>query len=352
MSMLPTLQSTASSPVTSSFPMEQITNAFGAKGKRIGITKDGQLVTFKGRAFLLHPHQCKRAQSLLRQHDLSTEPPRSIIDAFKFKDLRTDRAPVQALLTRLALPGQPRQSEQPTNGASSATPETHPLEASRLVTPGQSRRQLPAHLLSATLNGNLPTPSGDGVRRGSDDGYDTDASENYHRVQHQAAQLRREYEASVDSNDAPPALPPKQDRNALIASVDMARKAHDGQAPESATISRPVSKPRTTSPTASPPKPPRAFIFDFPPENRPIFSRSASEDSNVSGASESPPFARSRDSLDTVLTLRPLPKTPDEERVESASQPSSASNILDELRASGRAKDTLIQTMLRTRKMG
>ncbi|ODP32776.1 hypothetical protein A9762_21040 [Pandoraea sp. ISTKB] len=332
--------------------MEQITNALGAEGKRIGITKDGQLVTFKGRAFLLHPHQCKRAQSLLKQHDLSTQPPRSIIDAFKFKDLRTDRAPVQALLTRLSLPGQPRHSGQPTNGTSSATPETHPLEASRLVTPEQSRRQLPAYLLSAMLNGNLPTPSGSDVGWDSDDGYDTDASENYHRVQHQAAQLRREFDAMMAADDPSPPLPPKQDRDAFVASVDKSREMHEDFVPDSATISRPVPKPRTTSPTGAPPKPPRAFIFDFPPGNRPIFSRSASEDSNVSGASESPPFARSRDSLDTVLMSKPLPKTPDEERAESASQPSSASSILEELRASGRANDALIQTMLRTRRMG
>ncbi|MCI3207314.1 MULTISPECIES: hypothetical protein [Pandoraea] len=332
--------------------MEQITNAFGAEGKRIGITKDGQLVTFKGRTFLLHPHQCKRAQSLLKHHDLSTEPPRSIIDAFKFKDLRTDRAPVQALLTRLALPGQPRQPEQPTNGTSSATPGTHPLEASRLVTPEQSRRQLPPHLLSAMLNGNLPTPSGDGLRRGSDDGYDTDASENYHRVQHQAAQLRREFDAMMAADNPPPPLPAKQDRNTFIASVDKSREMHEDFVPDSATSPRPVPKPRITSPVASPPKPPRTFAFDLTPRTGPSLSRSVSEDSNVSKVSESPPFASSRDSLDTVLTLKPLPETPDEARVESASRSSGASSILEELRASGRAKDTLIQTMLRTRKMG
>ncbi|MCE4061169.1 hypothetical protein LXM60_13230 [Pandoraea sputorum] len=68
---------------------------------RIGINDKGQLVVFKGKAFLLHLRQCYRADKLIKANDLSTHESASLRSALKFKDLRLGKPSTDTLLTRM-----------------------------------------------------------------------------------------------------------------------------------------------------------------------------------------------------------------------------------------------------------
>ncbi len=70
---------------------------------RIGINDKGQLVVFKGKAFLLHLRQCYRADKLIKANDLSTHTSASLRSALKFKDLRLGKQSTDTLITRMNL---------------------------------------------------------------------------------------------------------------------------------------------------------------------------------------------------------------------------------------------------------
>ncbi|OHX13938.1 hypothetical protein BI347_10785 [Chromobacterium sphagni] len=67
--------------------LNQLSGGIDADTARIGIRKDGSLVVYTGRSYLLHPDQTRRAQQFLRQHQLlePQERPRDI----RLNDLAT-----------------------------------------------------------------------------------------------------------------------------------------------------------------------------------------------------------------------------------------------------------------------
>ncbi|VVE74175.1 hypothetical protein [Pandoraea sputorum] len=70
---------------------------------RIGVNDKGQLVVFKGKAFLLHLEQCYRADKLIKANDLSTHASASLRAALKFKDLRLGKQSTDTLIRRMNL---------------------------------------------------------------------------------------------------------------------------------------------------------------------------------------------------------------------------------------------------------
>ncbi|AJP55967.1 hypothetical protein UC34_01105 [Pandoraea vervacti] len=68
---------------------------------RIGVNSKDQLVIFKGKTFLLHLGQCRRADKLIRKSDLTTRPATSLFSKLKFKDLRLGKPSVTALVKKM-----------------------------------------------------------------------------------------------------------------------------------------------------------------------------------------------------------------------------------------------------------
>lgn len=369
--------------------LEQLKDTFPAEGKRIGLTKRGELVIFKGSRFLLHPRQCQRARDLMQEYDFVRKTTASPLTSLKFKELRMNKAPVADLLALLTkIKARSDTGNSPFRSifrACEQVPVKIPHRPSvtlsdvmgmeKAVKRGDSRQE--------------PDTCGSAV---SDDGYESGASAN-------ARRLRTSTE-DMESKGAPP-LPPKKNREALRTNVENARRALQDPTVHSRVVLAPVPKPRPDLVGTTPERPGPSFAFGAPAANRqhddnashalhespppepkpryhltgttpvspePSFAFGAPAanrqddgnaphalyDSDGSDSSDESTLVGSRASLASMRAKMPFSRTTSLTSISSGSSESSASSgsstssLVDELRQSPWAKDSLIENMLRT----
>ncbi|VVD76907.1 hypothetical protein [Pandoraea anhela] len=353
MSMNLSLQSVATRSAATLSTLEESKDAYAVQGKRIGINKSGELVIFKGSKYLLHPHQCQRAKALMTQHNLSTETPSSLIASLKFTDLRMDRTPVANLLAQLTSLKAPGGAQTPAVlGASEPAVSTPPMLTLDMVVSDTA-----TETTTETTTDTAPqVVLRKKAARSSDDGSPSDASQRSLQLKRQSAMLRWEFAASrilrdpdAALSDVPPALPRKENRASLIASVNQAQTDAKHSMSSDTADNRPVPMPRTVAPQTAPQKPPRTFTFDRREPQPPVLSRSGSESS--SGMSEMSESSAQPASTQSSTPVSRTTSVQSDESGAGTSGSSGASGIIDDLRNSGRATDALIQSMLRTQNL-
>ena len=244
--------------------LEEMKDAFSPEGKRIGITSRGELVVFKGSRFLMHPRQCQRAKDLMRANNLTPEGKSSLIDSFKCKELRMNRMPVADLLASL-MKIKPRPDDNP-------SPYRHILE--RPVPVPVNFKPTSADMFFRRVVIQRPetdrqSGAGDGCDSVADAGYESDMSANS-RASHRPAEVHTQESGmsemrggdddpirnlrfsgppisnvgtDVEPEPAPP-LPRKQNRDALIANVENARRALQDPALRQNITPAPIPRPR------------------------------------------------------------------------------------------------------------
>ncbi|AKC69030.1 hypothetical protein [Pandoraea oxalativorans] len=251
---------------------------------RIGINDKGQLVVFKGKAFLLHLQQCYRAEKLIKANDLSTHTSTSLRAALRFKDLRLGTQSTDTLIRRMNLANALRKIV----GASEKTVRFESLLAG-----------MPGKILS---RGGPRSPH----------------SQANVRITTQPPMALQELKGLASTADNGDAIPAATEHRA------------EPEQPTEATLNRiPVPKPRPTVPVNAPTRPPRKI--DSPFMHHPLPS-SPSPSTASSHSFEFLPGTPPQAASDNAPT--------------SARSIDTSPAFLDALHQAGVAKDALIRTML------